>query len=72
MQNLGVRAGAVTPLSMITGAHNNVSLFLDSSLKTCSKIFVHPLVNDRTLEITMVDLKKFLRLVGATFDWIDI
>ncbi|MDG2298895.1 MAG: prolyl-tRNA synthetase associated domain-containing protein [Planktomarina sp.] len=72
MQNLGVRAGAVTPLSMITGVHNNVSLFLDSNLKTCSKIFVHPLVNDRTLEITMVDLKKFLRLVGTTFNWIDI
>jgi len=72
MQNLGIRAGAVTPLSMITGVKNNVSLFLDSNLKNCSNIYVHPLVNDRTLEMSLTELEKFLRIVGTGFDWVDI
>jgi Ala-tRNA(Pro) deacylase len=72
MENLGIRPGAVTPLSMITGVKNGVSLFLDSNLKNCLKIYAHPLVNDRTLEIPIEELEKFLRIVGASFEWVDI
>jgi Ala-tRNA(Pro) deacylase len=72
MENLGIRPGAVTPLSMITGVKNGVSLFLDSNLKNCVKIYVHPLVNDRTLEMPLIELEKFLGIVGVGFDWIDI
>ena len=71
MQNLGIRPGAVTPLSMISGVQNNVSLFMDSSLRNCSKIYVHPLVNDRTLEMSLVELERFLGIIGVDFDWID-
>ena len=71
MQNLGIRPGAVTPLSMINGVQNNVLLFMDSSLRNCSKIYVHPLVNDRTLEMSLVELKRFLGIIGVDFDWID-
>jgi Ala-tRNA(Pro) deacylase len=71
MQNLGIRPGAVTPLSMINGVQNNVSLFMDSSLRNCSKIYVHPLVNDRTLEMSLVELERFLGIIGVDFDWID-
>ena len=47
MQNLGVRPGAVTPLSMINGVNNNVSLFMDKALRNKTVIYIHPLVNDR-------------------------
>ncbi|MDB3879056.1 hypothetical protein N9311_04940, partial [Amylibacter sp.] len=53
MQNLGVRPGAVTPLSMINGVNNNVSLFMDKALRNKIVIYVHPLVNDRTIEMTI-------------------
>ena len=33
MENLGVRPGAVTPLSMINGVETGVQLFVDSELK---------------------------------------
>ena len=56
---------------MINGVQNNVSLFMDSSLRNCSKIYVHPLVNDRTLEMSLVELERFLGIIGVDFDWID-
>ena len=37
MENLGVRPGAVTPLSIINGAQMGVQLFVDSELKAASR-----------------------------------
>ena len=36
-ENLGVRPGAVTPLSMITGVKNDVKIFFDEDLRKCRK-----------------------------------
>ena len=72
MDHLGVRPGAVTPLAMITGAKRGVRLFIDHELKNCKQIYVHPLVNDRTLGISPIDLQKFLTEVGVSADWVDL
>ena len=72
MDNLGVRPGAVTPLAMITGAQQGVTLFVDKELKNCAQIYVHPLVNDRTLGISPDNLVKFLNKVGVQPEWIDL
>jgi Ala-tRNA(Pro) deacylase len=72
MQNLGVRPGAVTPLSMINGVNNNVSLFMDKALSNKIVIYVHPLVNDRTIEMTIENLEKFFSKIGVNFEWIDL
>jgi Ala-tRNA(Pro) deacylase len=72
MQNLGVRPGAVTPLSMIIGVNNNVSLFMDRALRNKTVIYVHPLVNDRTIEMTIENLEKFFSKIGVNFEWIDL
>lgn len=72
MQNLGVRPGAVTPLSMINGVNNNVSLFMDKALRNKTVIYIHPLVNDRTIEMTMENLEKFFSKIGVNFEWIDL
>ena len=71
-QNLGVRPGAVTPLSMITGVNNNVTLFIDLNLKSCKKIFAHPLVNDRTLSISIKNLEKFFEKIKVIPNWVDL
>ena len=72
MQNLGVRPGAVTPLSMINGVNNNVSLFMDKALRNKTVIYIHPLVNDRTIEMTIENLEKFFSKIGVSFEWIDL
>jgi len=72
MQNLGVRPGAVTPLSMINGVNNNVSLFMDKALRNKTVIYIHPLVNDRTIEMTIENLEKFFSKIGVNLEWIDL
>ena len=72
MQNLGVRPGAVTPLSMINGVEAGVQLFVDSGLKSCKQIYVHPLVNDRTLGITMEGLQQFFDKIKVKPVWVDL
>jgi Ala-tRNA(Pro) deacylase len=72
MQHLGVRPGSVTPLSMITGVKNDVSLFLDKNLKSKSVIYIHPLVNDRTIEMTIENLEKFFSKIGISYTWTDL
>jgi Ala-tRNA(Pro) deacylase len=70
-QNLGVRPGAVTPLSMITGVNNSVTLFIQSKLRHCAILYLHPLVNDRTISISIDDLEKFIKNMGSEIKWID-
>lgn len=71
-ENLGVRRGAVTPFSMITGVKNDVKIFFDEDLRKCTKLYVHPLVNDRTLEVAMEGLEKFLKHLGTEPNWINL
>jgi len=71
LEFLGVRPGAVTPLAMITGVAHGVGLFLDRSLTNARLIYMHPLVNDRTIALTPVDLERFLKTVRADYHWID-
>jgi Ala-tRNA(Pro) deacylase len=65
MEHLGVFPGAVTPFSMINGVHKNVVLFMDLSLKNYKKIYAHPLVNDRTLEM-------FFKKINVIPQWIKL
>ena len=69
--NLGVRPGAVTSLSMITGVNNPVTLFVQSKLRNCVMLYLHPLVNDRTISISIDDLDKFIKNIGSEINWID-
>ena len=71
MENLGVRPGAVTPLSMINGVETGVQLFVDSGLKSCRQIYVHLLVNDRTLGITVEGLQRFFEKIEVQPVWVD-
>tara|TARA_B110000211_G_C13890152_1_gene469190 strand:- start:22 stop:570 length:549 start_codon:yes stop_codon:yes gene_type:complete len=72
MENLGVRPGAVTPLSMINGVKTRVQLFVDSGLKNCRQIYVHPLVNDRTLGVTLEGLQTFFTEIKVEPIWVDL
>ena len=59
MQNLGIRPGAVSPLAMINGVENGVKFFMDAAAQEADVIYVHPLVNDRTLAMERAALMAF-------------
>ena len=70
MQNLGIRPGAVSPLAMITGAENNVRFFMDGAARQADVIFMHPLVNDRTVAMPRDDLMAFFDRIGCEVTWL--
>ena len=72
MQNLGVRPGAVTPLAMINGVKSGVQIYIDKTLQYCKQIYVHPLVNDRTLGLTPEGLNAFFVKIDVTPTWIEL
>ena len=72
MEHLGVFPGAVTPFSMINGIKKNVKLFIDNSLKSYKKIYAHPLVNDRTIELSLEGLEIFFKKTQVFPEWIDL
>jgi len=72
MENLGVRPGAVTPLAMINGVKSGVQIYIDKILQDCKQIYVHPLVNDRTLGLTPDGLNAFFAKIDVVPTWIDL
>ena len=72
MENLGARPGAVTPLAMLNGVETGVQLFIDNGLNSCKQIYVHPLVNDRTLGITLEGLQAFFEKIKVEPVWVEL
>ena len=72
LEHLGVRPGAVTPLAMVTGVHHDVTLFMDSSLRDVKCLYMHPLVNDRTVGMSPADVERFLGQKGVKINWLDL
>ena len=72
MENLGVLPGAVSPFAMINGVKNNVTIFLDSKLKSYKNILAHPLENNQTLKITFDQLEKFFKKISVEPNWINL
>ena len=67
---LGVRPGAVTPLAMINGAPKEVRFFMDAAAEGTDTIYMHPLVNDRTVALSRADLMTFFDKIGVTPEFI--
>ena len=72
LENLGVRPGAVTPLAMMHGAGRDVILGLDKDIITAKQVYMHPLVNDRTIAMSGADLLVFLQAFSITPIMLDI
>lgn len=70
MQNLGVLPGAVTPLSMINGVQHEVTFYMDAEAQEVDVIYMHPLVNTRTVGMTRADLLTFFERIGCAVNWV--
>ena len=61
---LGVRPGAVSPLTLINDPDQAVRLVIDAKILQDGIIYVHPLVNDITLGISPDGLRRFFQHSG--------
>ena len=68
---LGVYTGAVSPFCMINGK-KNVQLFFEIELKNFDNLILHPFVCDRSIKISLHDIKKFLDFYRVKINWISI
>ena len=69
---LGVRPGAVSPLTLINDPDQKVHLVMDIALWTNEMIYAHPLVNDMTLGIEGTHLQQFFAYTGHEVQWLDL
>ena len=70
MQHLGILPGAVTPLSMINGVEKDVVFYMDSAAQQADVIYMHPLVNTRTLGLKRAYLMAFFDRIGCAVTWV--
>ncbi|PCJ10237.1 MAG: aminoacyl-tRNA deacylase [Rhodobacteraceae bacterium] len=70
MQHLGIYPGAVTPLAMITGVPQNVTFFMDAAAQQAEVIYMHPLINTRTVAMTRADVLTFFDRIDCAVTWI--
>ena len=70
VEMLGVRPGAVSPLTLINDPNHKVQLVLDKSLQTNDRIYAHPCVNDMTLGIKGACLQRFFAHTGHQPQWL--
>lgn len=72
LTHLGVRPGAVTPLAMMHGVTQNVTIGLDRDITEAKQVYMHPLVNDRTIGMSGSDVMRFLEAFSITPIMLDI
>ncbi|MDV4143380.1 prolyl-tRNA synthetase associated domain-containing protein [Shimia sp. FJ5] len=72
MEFLGIRPGAVSPLAMATGVETGVIFYMDAAARNADRIYMHPLVNDRTIGVTPEDFERVLQHLGAEVHWLDL
>lgn len=70
MQHLGIFPGAVTPLAMINGVQNEVQFFMDGAAQEADVIYMHPLINTRTVGLKRADLLVFFERISCAVTWI--
>lgn len=70
LENLGIRPGAVSPLAMITGSEKGVTFYMDAQAQEADVIYMHPLVNDRTVAMTRDDVMAFFEKTGVAVNWV--
>ena len=72
LKYLGLTPGGVSIFGLINDETNSVKLIFDSSILENEYINSHPNVNTTTLNLTVVDLMKFIKWSGNEVEFLDI
>lgn len=67
IEYLGVEAGSVTLLAIISDIRGKVEVFVDEELWASELIQSHPLINTSTLLMTPVAIAQFFRALNKTY-----
>jgi Ala-tRNA(Pro) deacylase len=70
MKHLGLTPGSVSPFGLINDKQKHVHLFIDEKLAGCERLSFHPNINTASLVISRVDLLKFLKHSGNSYEFI--
>lgn len=69
---LGLKPGSVSPFGLINDTENHVHLFLDKNLLNETSLSFHPNDNRATVVITQNEFQKYLKLVGNSYEYIEL
>ncbi len=72
MRYLGVIPGSVTPFAVINDHGGNVSVALDSGLRSQDVWNAHPLDNAMTTAVRGEDMVRYLLAMGHAPKWVDL
>ncbi|MBL4906833.1 MAG: prolyl-tRNA synthetase associated domain-containing protein [Sneathiella sp.] len=61
---LGIEPGSVTPFALINDTDLRVTVLLDARMVEENFLNFHPLINDKTTQISSSDLIKFIKFCG--------
>ena len=69
---LGLKPGSVSPFGLINDTENHVHLFLDKNLLNETSLSFHPNDNRATVVITQNEFQRYLKLVGNSYEYIEL
>jgi len=69
---LGIKPWSVSIFWLINNLEKNVDLVIDEYLLEWEKIFAHPNINTKTLELKISDIKKYLEYLKVNYKTIKI
>ncbi len=69
---LGLKPGSVSPFGLINDTENHVHLFLDKNLLNETSLSFHPNDNRATIVITQNEFQRYLKLVGNSYEYIEL
>ena len=72
MKYLGVKPGSVSLFTLLNDVNHEVILFIDTTLKECSKVSFHPNDNTASLVISNQDMLKFIDLLPNTKEFVQL
>ncbi len=72
MRYLGLEPGSVSPFGLINDTEHHVHLFLDSRLQQAETLSFHPNDCRGTVVISRTEFERYLKIVGNTYEYIDL
>lgn len=67
-QFLKVKAGSVSPLSLVNDTQKNVVVFIDNNLLQADKISFHPGINTASIVLKFCDFQLFMKMSGNEYN----
>ncbi|GCD13228.1 prolyl-tRNA synthetase associated domain-containing protein [Clostridium tagluense] len=72
LKYLDVTSGSVSPFGLMSDTDAHVIVYVDSALKHCKTVGLHPSANNVTITLSTGDLKKYLDSLENDVKWVKL